>query len=181
MTIPAGWTPAGAGPWGMGNEPFEANVPTGPRYMDPFGNRCVMTPGENGSPMVEGVGTGVNAGKPDGEWWPWTEFLEGGPTDPTPWIGTEPGLTPGEGTDETPEAPTLAVEGAEAPVATVAPVTPEAGSHTATVDITPHPSGGVLVRIETATGDVITKVVKMAEHLVAEVEAFAHQHFGHHG
>ena len=84
-----------------------------------------------------------------------------------------------------PEAPAPvaapAVEGADAPSApppTPAPVVEV--PHTATVTITPHSSGGVLVRIETATGEVITKVVKMAEHLVAEVATFAHQHFGQH-
>ena len=179
MTIPAGWTPLGPDePWGMGMEPFEETVPEGYRYTDTFGNRCVAS--ADGRYLVEGIGTGVNAGKPDGGWWPWTDALKAGPTSDAPWIGQQPGLTPGEGTDETPKAPTPAVEGAESPVAPVAPVVPEAEPHTATVDITPHSSGGVLVRIETATGEVITKVVKMAEHLVAEVATFAHQHFGQH-
>jgi len=80
-----------------------------------------------------------------------------------------------------------AVEGSDAPSAPPPPPDPVVAPepvvevpHTATVTITPHSSGGVLVRIETATGEVITKVVKMAEHLVAEVATFAHQHFGQH-
>lgn len=196
MSIPANWIPLGPDePWGIGTEPFATNVPVGHRYTDAFGNRCVAT--DDGQYLVEGIGTGVNAGKPDGEWWPWTEFLRAGPTNAAPWIGTAPGLTPGEGTDETPvSAPStsaapqpqpphvdvapdgslLSAEGADSPVVAASPHASEVP--TATVMITPHSSGGVLVRIETATGEVVTKVVKMAEHLVAEVEAFAHQHFG---
>ncbi len=177
MSIPANWIPLGQDePWGIGTEPFATAIPVGHRYTDGFGNRCVAT--DDGQYLVEGIGTGLNAGKPDGGWWPWTEFLRAGPTNDAPWIGADPGLTPGEGTDETPpSAP--AVEGAEDPTVPVAAPAPLAEEPpTATVTVTPHPSGGVLVRIEMASGEVVTKVVKMAEHLVAEIEAFARQHFG---
>lgn len=85
MSIPTGWVAViPGGPWGIGGEPFFANVPAGAEYTDQFGNRCVALP--DGSLVVEGLGAGVNAGKPDGEWWPYTPLLDAGPTNAAPWV-----------------------------------------------------------------------------------------------
>ncbi len=79
--------------WGLGSEPFPEDVPVGVRGVDQFGNRTVTlaTPLADGTKvLVEGIGTGVNHGKPDGQWWPANPALDAGPTNADPWVSEAP-------------------------------------------------------------------------------------------
>jgi hypothetical protein len=195
MSIPTGWTEVTNGEWGLGTEPFPENVPVGPRYVDEHGNRCVMTPDNNGTPKVEGIGTGVNAGKPDGEWWDWTELLSAGPTSAEPWIGSEPGLTPGEGTDETPKASPvapLAQPQAPAPVDPNMDPTPDSkppmqAPPLSAPSANPHVVGkpkftlwqtisGWVVREEHTTGQIIEHALTEVEHAGSHLLHFIEAH-----
>ncbi len=75
--------------WGLGTEPSPENVPVGVHGVDKFGNRTVTltTPLADGTKvMVEGIGTGINGGKPDGEWWPESPLTVAGPTNAAAWV-----------------------------------------------------------------------------------------------
>lgn len=142
MSIPAGWTEITNGTWGVGDEPFPANVPQGVHYEDAFHNRCVATP--DGLLLVEGIGTGVNAGKPDGEWWPYSPELAAGPTNAGPWIAAD-----GEGTPE--DASGHPLPAAEP---TAEPVAPTPGP---SLTIQKNADGRWEVRAVYAAGHIVTE------------------------
>lgn len=136
MSIPNGWTEVTNGEWGLGTEPLPGNVPVGPRYVDAHGNRCVMTPDNNGTPKVEGIGTGVNAGKPDGEWWDWTPDLAAGPTNADAWIAAD-----GEGHEENPAAVATPEQATPAPAVAETPAPePTPAASTAPAPVAPAPA-----------------------------------------
>lgn len=146
MSIPAGWVEVTNGAWGLGAQRYPENVPTGAHYVDAFGNRCVATP--DGQYKVEGIGTGVNAGKPDGEWWDWTEMLTAGPSNAEPWVEADGEASDNTHTIETPAVP-LTIEN-PAPEASAPAPQPS-------LTIQKNADGRWEVRAVHATGEVITE------------------------
>lgn len=195
MTIPNGWTEVTNGEWGLGAEPIPDAVPQGVHYIDQFGNRCVMTP--DGEALVEGIGTGENAGKPDGSWWSYNPLTAAGPTNAEPYVGGVAGSAPGEGHEENPAVASspvapLATPVAPKPVDTNAdpmpdqkPVmqAPPLSAPSAHPQVQGKPKvtivpvlEGFLVRLEHETGQVFEHVMTDVQGLAQHIETWVKEH-----
>lgn len=177
MAIPNGWTEVTNGAWGMGLQRYPENVPTGAHYVDAFGNRCVATP--DGHYKVEGIGTGVNAGKPDGEWWDWTPELAAGPTTAEPWVEADGEAADNTHTIETPAVPlTIAnpASGSDQPPPLSAPSNnPEVVGKPA-LHLTEQPGGTWLLRMEHRVGHVFEEAGTDLRALLEKAKAWVEAH-----
>ncbi len=173
MPVPFLPLPAG-NPWGLGTEPVPAQVPAGVKGTV-GGNRAVQAP--DGSIQVEGIGVGVNAGKPDGQWWPYTaDGLYPAPTDASPWVGDQnagsapaeqnPALTP------PPAPPTSAAEATAAGAPSAAPTQVVRPS----LSIRQVSDSSWLVREIDAAGHVLEQTWTRVEHAVQHAIRWGRQH-----
>lgn len=175
MPVPFIPLPAG-NPWGVGTEPFPSGVPDGTKGTV-GGNRAVQLP--DGSIVVEGIGVGVNAGKPDGRFTAYTpDGVYPAPTNATPWVGDQnAGSAPAEQNPAVadpapaPAAPTSVAETLGAGVPAAAPP-----SGRPQLQIQQLSDSSWLVREIDAAGHVLEQTWTRVEHAVQHAIRWGRQH-----